>query len=125
MSKKSEFASTSAANISEKSLFHCKKPYYKIIKGRKLRKIMCNLKINVYHGTFEGTYMDLAKICRFIAYFLMLQPPRHKFLMIELQMNDSVVIDWMNFYREVNYKILFYTVHLYLSLCNVCLLNEL
>jgi len=86
---------------------------------------MCNLKINVYHGTwFEGTYMDFAKICRFIAYFLMLQPPRHKFLMIELQMNDSV-IDWMNFYREVNYKILFYTVHLYLSLCNVCLLNEL
>lgn len=33
---------------------------------------------------FERSQMDLIKICRFIAYFLMMEPPRHRFLTVEL-----------------------------------------
>ncbi|KAL6421246.1 hypothetical protein ACFW04_013661 [Cataglyphis niger] len=35
--------------------------------------------------------MDLTKICRFIAYFLMLLPPRYTFLKNELELNDKPI----------------------------------
>ncbi|EFN78486.1 hypothetical protein EAI_10539, partial [Harpegnathos saltator] len=42
-------------------------------------------------------------ICRFIGYFLMMQPPRQSFLMNELQKDQHSVVDWTNFCREVSY----------------------
>lgn len=100
-------------NSSENHLFHCTKAYYKIIKGRKRQKVICNFKLSAFHGTwFEQTHMDLAKICRFIAYFLMLPPPRYNFLKVELQLNDNGIVDWTNFCREVN-NIFFILIFIY------------
>lgn len=85
-------------NSGENKVFHCTKSYYTIMKGRKRRRVTCNFKLSAYHGTwFARSHMDLAKTCRFNAYFLMLQPPRYAVLKNELQISDSTVIDWTNF----------------------------
>lgn len=90
-------------NSSENRLFYCTKTYYKVIKGRKRRRVPCNFKVSAFYGTrFERTHMDLVKICRFIAYFLLLQPPRHKCLISELELNNRDAVDWTNFCREVS-----------------------
>lgn len=99
--------------ISENHIFHCTEKYYKIIKGRKQRRITCNFKISAYHGTwFEKVRMDLTKVCRFIAYFLIMPPPRQRFLMNELQINNNSVVDWTNFCREVINNIVV-VIHIY------------
>ncbi|KYM95728.1 hypothetical protein ALC62_13634 [Cyphomyrmex costatus] len=86
----------------ENKILHCTSKYYKRYKGRKRQKITCNFKISVFHGTwFENAHIDIQKICRFIAYFLMIQPPRQPFLMNELEMSSSSVVDWINFCREL------------------------
>jgi len=90
-------------NSFENHVFHCGKHYYKIVKGRKRRKVTCNFKLSAFHGTwFERVHLDLQKICRFIAYFLMLQPPRFQFLQLELEIPKNTIVDWTNFCREVN-----------------------
>ncbi|KYN02609.1 hypothetical protein ALC62_06570 [Cyphomyrmex costatus] len=79
----------------ENKILHCTSKYYEVIKGRKRRKITCNFKISVFHGTwFKNVRIDIQNMCRFIAYFLMMQPPRQPFLMNELEMNSTSVVDW-------------------------------
>lgn len=51
---------------------------------------------------FQKTHLDIVKICRFIGYFLTIQPLRHYFLCNELEITEHIVIDWTNFCREVN-----------------------
>ncbi|KYN14575.1 hypothetical protein ALC57_13209, partial [Trachymyrmex cornetzi] len=70
----------------------CTTKYYKKIKGRKRQKLTCNFKISIFHGTwFERAHTDIVKICRFIAYFVMIRVPRHQFIMSELQLNNNTV----------------------------------
>jgi len=81
-------------NSFENHVFHYGKHYYKIIKGRKRRKVTCNFKLSAFHGTwFERAHLDLPKICRFIAYFLMLRPPRFEFLQLELIITKKTIVD--------------------------------
>lgn len=90
-------------DASENYMLHCTKKYYKVVRGRKRQRVTCNFKISALNGTwFERSHMDIIKICRFIAYFLMLQSPRHRFLMTELELNDHAIVDWTNFCREVS-----------------------
>ncbi|KYN17333.1 hypothetical protein ALC57_10381 [Trachymyrmex cornetzi] len=82
-------------NARENHIFHCTKHYYKVTRTRKRRKVTCNFKISAFHGTwFEQARLELPTICRFIAYFLMMQPPRHTFLMEDLQLENHTVVDW-------------------------------
>lgn len=90
-------------NVLENHIFHCTQKYYKVIKGRKRKKAMCNFKISAFHGTwFEREHMDLVKICRLIGYFLTMLPPRQKFLVNELKISNTSVVNWIHFCREVN-----------------------
>jgi len=96
----------------ENHVFHCGKHYYKIIKGRKRRKVTCNFKLSAFHGIwFEQAHLDLPKICRFIAYFLMLRPPRFEFLQLELEITKKTIVDWTNFCREVHNISAFYFIN--------------
>lgn len=89
-------------NVSENHIFHCTNKYYKVVNRRKRKRITCNFKVSAYHGTwFEGAHMDLTKICRFIAYFVIMSPPRQRFLMNELEMNNISVVDWTKFYMSL------------------------
>jgi hypothetical protein len=86
-----------------KLLFHCTESYYKIVRGRKRQRRTCNFKLSPLNGTFFFRFrLGLDKACRFIAYFLMLRPPRQQFLQFELNMNSCSVVDWTNFCREVD-----------------------
>lgn len=89
-------------------IFKCTNMYYKIIRGRKRQRKVCNFSLSALHNTwFSHYHLGLQKTCRFIAYFLMLQPPRQIFLQNELGMNPTSVVDWTNFCREVrNYNLL-------------------
>lgn len=90
-------------NAVENRTFHCTNAYYKSVRGKKKRRVVCNFKISALHGTwFSRSHVDLRKICRFIAYFLLVQPPRHTMLKNELEMDDHGVVDWTNFCREVS-----------------------
>lgn len=83
-------------------IFRCTNNYYKIIRGRKKRKMKCNFVLSALHQSwFSRSNLDLVKSSRFIAYFLFLRPPRQSFLQKELQMSSRIVVDWTNFCREV------------------------
>ncbi|EFN85642.1 hypothetical protein EAI_10099, partial [Harpegnathos saltator] len=91
-----------ANNPLENRLLHCTNKYYKVTKGRKRQRITCNFKISIFHGTwFSRMHMDLTVICRFIGYFLMMQPSQQSFLMNELKIDQHSIVDWTNFCREV------------------------
>lgn len=88
---------------SSKSLvLQCTNHYYKQIRGRKRIKKTCNFSISPFHGTWFSRFrLGIVKTCRFIAYFLMMQPPRQQFLEQQLEMSSQSVVDWTNFCREV------------------------
>lgn len=89
-------------NSQQNKLLHCTNKYYKIVGHHKRQKITCNFKISALHGTwFARVRMDLTVVCRFIGYFLIMNPPRHSFLMNELHIDDLAVVDWTNFCREI------------------------
>lgn len=98
-------------NIYSNYTMHCTNKYYKVLPKRKRQKLTCNFKISMLKDTwFSKIHLDIVKICRFIGYFLMIQPPRHYFLNNELEMPENTVVDWTNFCREVNkfYKTLIF-----------------
>lgn len=98
-------------------LFHCTGTYYKVIRGRKRQKKVCNFKLSPLNGTFFSRFrLGLDKACRFIAYFLMLHPPRQTFLQFELEMSPNSVVDWTNFCREVRKLFMLTYLSLYLLL---------
>ncbi|XP_071576224.1 uncharacterized protein [Temnothorax nylanderi] len=50
----------------------------------------------------RGEYLPaLAKICRLISYFLLLNSPRQLFLQGELAITSHTAVDWINFCREL------------------------
>ncbi|XP_076295794.1 LOW QUALITY PROTEIN: uncharacterized protein LOC143216514 [Lasioglossum baleicum] len=78
--------------------------YIKVIKGHKRRRATCNFKIRALHGTwFEKVHINIAKICRFIAYFLLLKPPRYFCMINELELSDRDVVDWIK--KQILYTI--------------------
>lgn len=81
-------------------LFIVKRHIIKLLKKTKTDKrqktTLSNFKLSALHKTwFARMHIDMAKVCRFIGYFLMINLPRHRFLIKELS-NDTVV-DWTNF----------------------------
>ncbi|EFN60643.1 hypothetical protein EAG_00231, partial [Camponotus floridanus] len=38
--------------------------------------------------------LDIAIVTRFVAYFLMIRPPRFEFFKQELQLSDKTIVDW-------------------------------
>lgn len=102
-------------NASENRLLHCTRKTY-VVAGRKRRRVTCNFKISAFHGTFFARIQkDLVTVCRFIAYFFMMQPPRQNFLKNELQMSDHDV-DWTNFCREVSNTLLSSFLYIYYAI---------
>ena len=63
----------------------------------KCRKYVSQLKST----WFERHRLPLTIICRFVAYWALLKPPRHETLFNELGLSDHVVVDWSNYLREV------------------------
>jgi len=83
-------------------IIKCTNSYYKIIRGRKRQRKVCNFTISALHDTwFSRSHLNLQKICRFIGYFIMFPPPRQTFLEQELNITAHTVVDWTNFCREV------------------------
>ena len=76
------------ANINlnrERMLFMCNSVTYKQRKKKKRQKVLCHFTISPFHKTwFSHSHISIQDSCRFIAYFLMIRPPRHIFLMDEL-----------------------------------------
>lgn len=65
---------------SESLLFQCTNHYYKQARGRKRVRKTCNFSISLFHGTWFSRFrLGIVKICIFIAYFVMMQPPRQRF----------------------------------------------
>jgi len=90
-------------NAAENHIFHCRNAYYKI-HHRKRQRVVCNFKMSAFHGIwFDRAHLSVSKICQFIAYFLIMPPPRHRFLINELELTEHTVIDWTNFCREVGF----------------------
>ncbi|XP_071576882.1 uncharacterized protein [Temnothorax nylanderi] len=87
---------------SKRQILHCSNKYYKQVRGRKKQRKTCNFKISIFHGTwFAKQHLAMVDVCRFIAYFLYIHPPRHTFLRQELQITDHTIVDWTNFCREL------------------------
>jgi len=103
-------------------IFKCVNKYYKVVRGRKRMKKLCNFAISGFHGTwFSRSHLQVEKICRFIGYFLMFPPPRQTFLEKELNMSSTSVVDWTNFCREVStiwytyiYIYIYLHIHIYI-----------
>lgn len=90
---------------SDVHILHCTNKYYKQVRRRKRQRKTCNFKISKFHGTwFAKGHMNLENICRFIAYFLYIHPPRQSFLKQELEISDHTIVVWTYFCREVNIK---------------------
>lgn len=88
----------------EQFIMHCTNKHYKTVRGRKRQRVTCNFKRSLLHNTwFSEARIDIKNICRFIAYVLLIRPPRFDFLRSELQLSDKTIVDWTNFCREVSY----------------------
>lgn len=61
---------------------------------------------------FARSNLDIATICRIIASFLMLRPPRQEDLEEELCISSATVVDWFSFCREVIY---IYYLYMYIN----------
>lgn len=96
----------------ENHLIHCTNKYYKTAGHKKRQRVTCNFKISALHGTFfSKVHLNLPAICRFIAYFVIMDPPRQAFIMNELHFYPNTVVDWTNFCREVMHYSLYTFAH--------------
>jgi len=91
-------------NIDKKSLsFRCNKRYSTATSSKKKRvSKQCNFTKSAKVDTWFGN-LELGTICKIIASFLMLRPPRQEDLEEELGVSSSTVVDWFSFCREVIY----------------------
>lgn len=85
---------------SQSFILQCTNHYYKQLKGRKRLQKICNFSISLFRKTwFSRSRLGIVKTCRFIAYFLIMQPPR-RFLMHQLEMSSKSINNRF-FCREV------------------------
>lgn len=60
--------------------FKCTKCYYVMDSHKKKKKLQCNFRQSMRKNTwFSRSKMSIEKICMFVAYFIMLKPPRQNF----------------------------------------------
>ncbi|XP_076249183.1 uncharacterized protein LOC143188673 [Calliopsis andreniformis] len=86
----------------EKLIFSCRKTGYITNAHKKRMKIQCNFYLSVRKDTWFGnSNLKIETACRFIAYFLLMKPPRQQFFKNELNLCDKTIVDWLNFCREV------------------------
>lgn len=84
-------------------LFRCQR-YLPTPSKKKRVSRKCNFKKSAKVGTwFQNSNLKLATICKIIASFLMLRPPRQEDLEEELGVSSTTVVDWFSFCREVIY----------------------
>ncbi|XP_071635498.1 uncharacterized protein [Temnothorax longispinosus] len=82
--------------------FRCRKTHYEKNSSKKYVKKQCQFQTSAKCDTwFSKSKLSLETACRLTAYFIMLRPPRHRFLCTELQLSDHSVVDWISFCREV------------------------
>jgi len=98
----------------ERMLFMCHSVTYKKCGHKKRRRKWCNFTVSPFHNTwFSQSHLSIQNACRFVAYFLMIRPPRQMFLSDELNIQSHTVVDWSNFCREVFFIIFLYYISLY------------
>ncbi|KYN50227.1 hypothetical protein ALC62_04155 [Cyphomyrmex costatus] len=89
-------------NIEKSFIISCAGKYYKQIRNKRRKRQTCTFKISIFNGTwFSQANLNIQKICRFIAYFMLLNSPRQLFLEQELSLATHTVVDWINFCREL------------------------
>ncbi|XP_011858704.1 PREDICTED: uncharacterized protein LOC105556230, partial [Vollenhovia emeryi] len=90
-------------DFDDKSLkFKCRNKYYVGHYKKKKRRVVCTFGKSALAGTwFSHGHHGIVKTCRFIAYFLMIRPPRQIFLEEQLCLSRHSVVDWTNFCREL------------------------
>lgn len=90
-------------NLNKNTLeFRCTKSRYIINSHKKRQKVACGFRESARKNTwFDKSKLSVEDICRFVAYFIMLRPPRQDFLKYELDMSDHTIVDWQSFCREV------------------------
>jgi len=87
----------------ETLLFRCRKKFLEKRNKKKSIARQCDFKKSCKVGTWFGrSNLDLATICKIVASFLMLRPPRQEDLEEELGLSPNTVVDWFSFCREVN-----------------------
>ncbi|CAL1675648.1 unnamed protein product [Lasius platythorax] len=92
-----------AMDLNRNSLFfRCYKvEYIRDCHKKKLKK-KCDKKLSIFHNTwFAESRLDLQTVCRFVAYFLHIRPPRYTFLERELEISDRTIVNWSGFCREL------------------------
>lgn len=63
------------------------------------------MKLSIFHNTwFAESRLDLQTVCRFIAYFVHIRPPRFTFLERELEISNHIIVDWSSFCSEEIYQ---------------------
>lgn len=86
----------------EKFEFKCLNSYFITDLHKKKKRVRCNFRQSARKNTwFDKSKLFIENICIFVAYFLMLRPPRHDFLKNHLEITDHTVVDWYSFCREV------------------------
>lgn len=82
--------------------FKCNRLYFIVNAHKKRVKVKCPFTESARKNTwFDKSKLSIEKICRFVAYFIMLRPPRHDFLKSQLDIDDHTIVDWQSFCREV------------------------
>ncbi|XP_029053136.1 uncharacterized protein LOC114880853 isoform X2 [Osmia bicornis bicornis] len=77
-------------------IIHCTQHYYKQVKGRKRRRVICNFKISALTGTwFAQSVINITVSCRLICYVMMMNCPQQRFLEKELNISSCTAVDWL------------------------------
>ncbi|KYN00044.1 hypothetical protein ALC62_02638 [Cyphomyrmex costatus] len=86
----------------ETLLFRCRKRYFSSNAKKKRIRKQCDFHKSCKVGSwFSNSNLEIDKICKIVACFLMLRPPRQEFLEEELGVSSHTVVDWFSFCREV------------------------
>lgn len=82
--------------------FKCTKSYNITDSHKKKKMVKCKFRQSARKNTwFDKSKLSIENICIFVAYFLMLRPPRHNFIKSQLDITDHTIVDWQSFCREV------------------------
>lgn len=88
----------------ETLLFRCRKRYFSLDAKKKRINKQCDYnKSSKVESWFGNSSLEIDKICKIVACFLMLRPPRQEFLQEELGVSSHTIVDWFSFCREVIY----------------------
>jgi len=102
-------------------LFTCNKRRFVKNIHKKCISQKCKFKKSAKVGTWFGnSNIDISLLCRLTAYFIMLPPLRVQFFTLNTGWSKLIIIDWVNFCREVhafsskNIYIIMYVLYIYI-----------